>query len=74
MDAPVDVVDRYLPDAPPRLTAADRCDQCGSQAYTGATVNGTELLFCLHHFNRNARALSRIATHTRMQLPDWYRR
>lgn len=32
------------------LTAHDRCDRCGSQAYVKATgVNG-ELLFCGHHF------------------------
>lgn len=32
-----------------RFTAHDRCDSCGAQAYVGATVNGTELLFCAHH-------------------------
>ena len=32
------------------LTALDRCDRCGSQAYVKASgVNG-ELLFCGHHF------------------------
>ena len=34
------------------LTAFDRCDRCGSQAYVKAAgVNG-ELLFCGHHFNK----------------------
>ncbi len=32
-----------------RLTAADRCDSCGAQAYIAAEVNGSELLFCAHH-------------------------
>ena len=32
-----------------RLSAADRCDSCGAQAYIAAEVNGSELLFCAHH-------------------------
>jgi hypothetical protein len=32
------------------LTAADRCDRCGAQAYVRARLHaGGELLFCLHH-------------------------
>ena len=31
------------------LTAVDRCDRCGAQAYVRATLlNGGELLFCGH--------------------------
>ena len=34
----------------PELTAADRCDRCGAQAYIRARlVSGGELLFCAHH-------------------------
>jgi hypothetical protein len=34
----------------PSLTAADRCDRCGAQAYVRARLNaGGELLFCAHH-------------------------
>lgn len=34
----------------PELTAADRCDRCGAQAYIRARLNGGgELLFCAHH-------------------------
>ena len=34
----------------PSLSAADRCDRCGAQAYIRARlVNGGELLFCAHH-------------------------
>lgn len=34
----------------PPLTAADRCDRCGAQAYIRVTLpNGGELLFCGHH-------------------------
>jgi hypothetical protein len=33
-----------------QLTAADRCDRCGAQAYIRATLPiGGELLFCAHH-------------------------
>jgi len=32
------------------LTATDRCDRCGAQAYIRATlVSGSDLLFCAHH-------------------------
>ena len=34
----------------PQLSAADRCDRCGAQAYVRARLHvGGELLFCLHH-------------------------
>lgn len=31
------------------LTALDRCDSCGAQAYVKATMSSGELLFCAHH-------------------------
>ena len=34
----------------PPLTAQDRCDRCGAQAYIRVTLaSGGELLFCAHH-------------------------
>ena len=34
----------------PALTAEDRCDRCGAQAYLRAVLpGGGELLFCGHH-------------------------
>ncbi|MFV0463250.1 MAG: hypothetical protein ACK5MP_08665 [Nostocoides sp.] len=34
----------------PQLSAADRCDRCGAQAYVRARLHaGGELLFCAHH-------------------------
>lgn len=34
------------------LTALDRCDRCGAQARIVAMMPaGSELLFCVHHFN-----------------------
>src|ERR1700709_586715 len=33
-----------------RLTAVDRCDRCGAQAYVRVSMQaGGELLFCAHH-------------------------
>lgn len=31
------------------LTALDRCDSCGAQAYIRVTLASGELLFCAHH-------------------------
>ncbi len=43
-------------DAP--MTALDRCDRCGAQAYIRATMpNGADLLFCGHHGNAHRPAL-----------------
>lgn len=45
-----------------RLTAGDRCDSCGAQAYIAAEVNGSELLFCAHHGRKYEEKLRSIAT------------
>jgi len=37
-------------DEVPTLTAADRCDACGAQAYVEVAFNTGTLLFCAHHF------------------------
>ena len=43
----------------PELTAADRCDRCGAQAYIRARlVGGGELLFCAHHGRQHLPALA----------------
>lgn len=40
------------------LSAADRCDGCGAQAYVRVVlVGGGDLLFCGHHWNRHSDAL-----------------
>ena len=36
-------------DEPYTLTALDRCDSCGAQAYVKVTMAAGELLFCAHH-------------------------
>ena len=45
-----------------RLTAADRCDSCGAQAYIAAEVNGSEQLFCAHHGRKYEDKLREVAT------------
>lgn len=42
----------------PRLTAFDRCDRCGAQAYVKVVLQaGGELMFCAHHARANEDAL-----------------
>jgi hypothetical protein len=44
------------------LSAADRCDRCGAQAYVRVTLtSGGELLFCAHHSREHAEKLRNIA-------------
>ena len=46
----------------PTLSAADRCDRCGAQAYVRvALTSGGELLFCAHHSREHAEKLRGIA-------------
>ena len=45
-----------------RLSAADRCDSCGAQAYIAAEVNGSELLFCAPHGRKYEDKLRSVAT------------
>ena len=44
------------------LTAADRCDRCGAQAYVRVTMpGGSQLLFCAHHGKEHADKLKQVA-------------
>lgn len=45
----------------PELTAADRCDVCGAQAYIRAVLTTGELMFCSHHGNEKKEKLSPLA-------------
>lgn len=46
------------------LTAVDRCDRCGAQAYLRVSLaSGGELLFCAHHAREHGEKLREIATH-----------
>lgn len=47
----------------PTLTAADRCDRCGAQAYLRVEMpSGAELFFCAHHGREHNDALRAVAT------------
>jgi len=44
------------------LTAADRCDRCGAQAYLRVTLTGGgELMFCAHHAKAHSDKLRQVA-------------
>jgi len=47
------------------LTASDRCDSCGAQAYIRVSIGDSELLFCAHHGKKHQEKLAAIAT-------DWH--
>lgn len=47
----------------PALSAQDRCDRCGAQAYVRVTMeSGFDLLMCGHHFHENEDRLRAVAT------------
>ena len=48
---------------PTPLTAADRCDRCGAQAYVRVVLASGELFFCAHHARRHAAAYADLAVH-----------
>jgi hypothetical protein len=39
------------------LTALDRCDRCGAQAYYVAEKNDQDIMFCAHHAKEHGPAL-----------------
>ncbi|QIX28655.1 hypothetical protein ncot_07370 [Nocardioides sp. JQ2195] len=44
------------------LTALDRCDRCGAQAYLRVELaSGLELLFCAHHAREHDEKLREVA-------------
>jgi hypothetical protein len=58
-----DVTTATAPTAAP-LTAIDRCDRCGAQAYLRVQLkSGGELLFCAHHAREHSEKLREIAEH-----------
>jgi hypothetical protein len=49
---------------PAALTAGDRCDRCGAQAYLRVELqSGGELLFCAHHAREHGDKLREVAAH-----------
>ncbi len=47
--------------APQPLTALDRCDRCGAQAFIRAILIPGDLLFCAHHGREYATVLAAAA-------------
>jgi hypothetical protein len=48
--------------AAPALSASDRCDRCGAQAYLRVELHtGGELLFCAHHAREHGDKLREVA-------------
>ena len=45
----IDTVIQTPPPPPPTLSAVDRCDKCGAQAYVAVGSDNGELQFCKHH-------------------------
>jgi hypothetical protein len=45
-----------------RITAQDRCDQCGAQAYVVTRINGTDMLWCGHDYRAGEAKLVALAT------------
>lgn len=43
------------------LTALDRCDVCGAQAYIRVELASGELIFCSHHGNEKKAQLEPVA-------------
>ncbi|MCW2287846.1 hypothetical protein [Leucobacter luti] len=43
------------------LSALDRCDSCGAQAYVRVELSGSELLFCAHHAHKHEAKLRPMA-------------
>jgi hypothetical protein len=68
------VTTALAPTAP--LSAADRCDRCGAQAYLRVELlAGGELMFCAHHAREHGDALKEVAatvvdeTHKLVETP-----
>jgi hypothetical protein len=45
-----------------QLTASDRCDSCGAQAYIRVAIGSSELLFCAHHGKKYQEKLATVAS------------
>lgn len=48
-----------------RPNAGDRCDNCRAQAWVSTTINGTDLLWCVHHYAKGETRLVELASRIR---------
>lgn len=61
---------------PAALTARDRCDRCGAQAYVEVSLQTGSLLFCGHDYAKHEPMLATVALSVRderYRLLDSYR-
>ena len=56
------------------LTALDRCDVCGAQAYIRVELASGDLIFCSHHGNENKTKLEPITISWHDQSEDLAKR
>ena len=54
-------VNGYITASKSPLTAEDRCDRCGAQAWVSVEMKDSDLLFCNHHFLRHKEVLLKVA-------------
>ena len=47
----IQMINNLIEDKKWTLSALDRCDSCGSQAYVQALGASGDLLFCAHHYD-----------------------
>lgn len=53
-----------------KMSAVDRCDKCGAQAYVKVTFKQGHLLFCGHHYKDNRAKLDQVALDV-FNTADW---
>lgn len=56
----------------PALTAADRCDACGAQAYVRVLLDSGQLIFCAHHARKHAETIDQVANHVQDETSRLY--
>ena len=61
---PTTEVEAPAPSLPP-MTARDRCDSCGAQAYVIVTLRSGDLMFCGHDYAKHEAALAPVASSVR---------
>jgi hypothetical protein len=57
-----------------KLSAIDRCDVCGAQAYIRVELDSGKLLFCAHHGNANKAKLEPLVVNWYDQSEDLSKR
>lgn len=64
MIAPDELIETPAP-VVPEMTARDRCDYCGAQAYVIVTLKAGDLMFCGHDYAEHETILATMAVSVR---------